>query len=74
MREVKIYSESDFPTYLPKLSALYDDLFSSGKGFRSKLITLVSEPIDLDMPSISLLAQTIEFVHNASLLHDDLID
>ena len=74
MREVKIYSESDFPTYLPKLSALYDDLFSSGKGFRSKLITLVSVPIKLDKPSISLLAQTIEFVHNASLLHDDLID
>lgn len=74
MKEFKIYSERDFPSYLPKLNALYEDLFSSGKGFRSKLINLVSEPLDLEKSTVALLAQTIEFIHNASLLHDDLID
>ncbi|AGH96323.1 polyprenyl synthetase family protein [Pseudobdellovibrio exovorus] len=70
----KIYSPQDFPAYLPKLNSLYDDLFSGGKGFRSKLIGLVSEPLKLEVSTQTLLAQTIEFIHNASLLHDDLID
>lgn len=70
----KIYSSQDFPAYLPKLSALFDDLFSGGKGFRSKLIGLVSEPLNVPHATQNLLAQTIEFIHNASLLHDDLVD
>lgn len=70
----KIYAPEDFPAYLPKLNALYDDLFSGGKGFRSKLVNLVSEPLAIGANTQSLLAQTIEFIHNASLLHDDLID
>lgn len=70
----KIYSPQDFPAYLPKLNALYDDLFSGGKGFRSKLVGLVSDPLTISHSTQTLLAQTIEFIHNASLLHDDLID
>lgn len=70
----KIYSSQDFPAYLPKLNALYDDLFSGGKGFRSKLISLVSSPLSVQAETQNLLAQTIEFIHNASLLHDDLVD
>ncbi len=71
---IKIYSPSDFPIYLPKLSALYDDLFSGGKGFRSKLVQYLGASLNLDESAIGLLAQTVEFIHNASLLHDDLID
>lgn len=71
---MKIYDSKDFPAYLPKLNLLYDDLFSGGKGFRSKLIQLVGESIKLDKSVEGLLSQTIEFIHNASLLHDDLVD
>ena len=74
MRNLKIYDAQDFPAYLPKLNALYDDLFSHGKGFRSKLIQRLSEHLSLSSQQIHLLAQTIEFIHNASLLHDDLVD
>lgn len=72
--DLKIYSETDFPTYLPKLGALYDDLFSGGKGFRAKLTQTVAEAIGAPANTIHLLCQTIEFIHNSSLLHDDLID
>lgn len=72
--DLKIYSTSDFPSYLPKLNDLYDDLFAGGKGFRAKLTQMVSECLSLDGPSIHLLCQTVEFIHNSSLLHDDLID
>lgn len=71
---VKIFSPNDFPAYLPKLNQLYDELFSGGKGFRSKLVQMVAEPIELDVNAQKLLCQTIEFIHNSSLLHDDLID
>lgn len=72
--ENKIFDPRDFPAYLPKLSHLYDDLFSGGKGFRAKLIRWMSEPLNVDDRTQLLLSQTIEFVHNASLLHDDLVD
>lgn len=71
---VKIFSPTDFPAYLPKLNQLYDELFAGGKGFRSKLVQMVSGPLSLEPQVVSLLCQTIEFIHNSSLLHDDLID
>ncbi|WP_413586302.1 polyprenyl synthetase family protein [Bdellovibrio sp. HCB274] len=72
--DLKVYDSRDFPAYLPKLNKLYDDLFSGGKGFRAKLIRMMASSISLDGKAEHLLAQTIEFIHNASLLHDDLID
>jgi octaprenyl-diphosphate synthase len=72
--DTKIYDSRDFPAYLPKLNTLYDDLFSGGKGFRAKLIRIFAENLKLPAKTELLLAQTIEFIHNASLLHDDLID
>lgn len=72
--DLKIYDSRDFPAYLPKLNNLYDDLFTGGKGFRAKLIHMVAEPLKTPPRTELLLSQTIEFIHNASLLHDDLID
>jgi octaprenyl-diphosphate synthase len=72
--DIKIYSASDFPQYLPKLNLLYDELFSGGKGFRAKLVQSVASSLSLPDDGISLLCQTIEFIHNSSLLHDDLVD
>jgi octaprenyl-diphosphate synthase len=74
MKNVKIYDSRDFPSYLPKLSNLYDDLFSGGKGFRSLLVQKIAAPLRLHDRATLLLCQTIEFIHNSSLLHDDLID
>lgn len=71
---LKIYDPQDFPAYLPKLNTLYDDLFSGGKGFRAKLVKMIGDHLSLPERSEQLLCQTIEFIHNASLLHDDLVD
>jgi octaprenyl-diphosphate synthase len=73
-QDLKIYSPQDFPAYLPKLSSLYDDLFSGGKGFRSQLVKWTSQSLAVPVETQNLLSQTIEFIHNASLLHDDLVD
>ncbi len=71
---VKLYSPQDFPAYLPKLNSLYEELFTGGKGFRAKLVGLVAEPLGISSKTQDLLNQTVEFIHNASLLHDDLVD
>lgn len=73
-RDIKVYSSSDFPSYLPKLNSLFDDLFSDGKYFRSKLIQKIGRHLSVPTDGLQLLSQTIEFIHNASLLHDDLVD
>lgn len=73
-RDLKIYSPNDFPKDLPRLSDLYDKLFSDGKGFRGQLVAEVADVLGLVPQEKLLLAQTIEFIHNSSLLHDDLID
>lgn len=74
MKNVKIYDSKDFPTYLPRLNALYDDLFMGGKAFRAQLVARVSSHLKVPERTVLLLQQTIEFIHNASLLHDDLVD
>ncbi len=74
MMDIKVFEPKDFPAYLPRLNQLYDDLFDGGKGFRARLVQMVSETLDLPQRSTQLLMQTIEFIHNASLLHDDLVD
>jgi octaprenyl-diphosphate synthase len=72
--DLKVYSSQDFPNYLPKLNDLYDDLFSGGKGFRAQLTQTVAASIDVSSDTTHLLCQTVEFIHNSSLLHDDLVD
>lgn len=73
-KDIKIFSADDFPKELPRLNELYDKLFSDGKGFRGSLVTEVASFLSLSIKEKRLLAQTIEFIHNSSLLHDDLID
>lgn len=72
--DLKVYSSQDFPNYLPKLNDLYDDLFSGGKGFRAQLTQTVANSLNVPESTTHLLCQTVEFIHNSSLLHDDLVD
>lgn len=73
-KDVKIYNSEDFPKDLPRLSELYDKLFSDGKGFRGQMVSVVGNFVSLSDREKLLLSQTVEFIHNSSLLHDDLID
>ena len=67
-------TEKDFPKYLPQMHALYKDLFGKGKLLRAKLTIEIGQHLQLPLTTQRLLAKTIEFIHNASLLHDDFID
>ena len=66
--------EADIPSHLNKMRSLYKDLFSHGKHYRGALVHMVCEELRLDEKASFVLSQTAEFIHNSSLLHDDVVD
>ena len=60
----------------PKLfaAARHLCLAKGGKRARPKLVHFFATSLDLQQPEILDVAVTAEFIHNASLLHDDVID
>ncbi len=61
-------------TKLPKLNQLYKDLFAGGKGVRARLVRDISSCLALSPDDISLLCESVENIHQSSILHDDVID
>ncbi len=74
MFKPSFYDKNDFPNHLPKLKALYGDLFADGKGFRAKLVKMLTPHLKIKADTVDSLCKAIEYIHNSSLLHDDLID
>lgn len=74
MSDVLNLVPANIPEELPKMRQLYSDLFDGGKGFRAGLVMQVAESLGLPNEDGILLARCIEFIHNSSLLHDDLVD
>ena len=57
-----------------ELSALCKKLFTGGKSIRSRLIRLIGQHLQLKEEEMTVLCRIVEYVHNSSILHDDLID
>ena len=57
-----------------ELSRLCKKLFAGGKSVRSRLIDLISGRLNLKTKETAVLCRIVEYIHNSSLLHDDLID
>lgn len=57
-----------------ELRKICEKIFSSGKGFRSSLVSLVGNFIGLGKRQQLFLSRIVEYIHNSSLLHDDFID
>jgi octaprenyl-diphosphate synthase len=49
-------------------------VFEGGKRLRSLLTLLIGETLGINLEKLVDLATAIEFVHNATLIHDDIID
>lgn len=64
----------DIPPYLNKMVDMYEDLFSGGKGYRGALVLSVASDLGVKEEYAQMLSNCIEYIHNASLLHDDFVD
>ena len=59
---------------IPNLYQLYKDLFSGGKGLRAQIVDGVCKALNFKPDLTLVLQQSIEGIHHASLLHDDVLD
>ncbi len=59
---------------IPQLEHLYQNLFSRGKTLRAFMICQVAEGLKLSKAETEKLCNIVERIHQASILHDDVID
>lgn len=74
LKDLQFYHIEDFPAHLPQLRGLYEELLGPGKALRGYLVWGLSQWLGLNDRIGQLLAQSAEFIHHASLLHDDVVD
>ena len=53
---------------------IYQNLFSGGKGLRGQLSREVADCLNIQKAQKDTLSRVVEYIHQASLLHDDVID
>jgi len=75
LNDVESLMASQSDGYDPALQAAFNVLLSTGgKRIRPTIILLISEMFAADPVKATILAASIELLHTATLVHDDLID
>lgn len=64
--------QNGFPTVFKDL--LSRSVLNGGKRLRPKLLLLISEHLQLPLSSLLVYAKVVEWIHAASLCHDDVVD
>ena len=66
-------SGSFFPE-IPEMESLYQKLFTKGKVLRGAITFEVSTCLNLSLEKKNTLSRIAEYIHQSSILHDDVID
>ena len=72
--ELEIYDASDFPKDFPFLQDICKDALTGGKAVRGLITLHICQLLDIGQKEGVTLAKCVEFIHNSSILHDDIID
>ena len=59
---------------IPQMTHLYQNLFSRGKALRAVMTSQVAEGLNIPKEESDKLGKIVEYIHQASILHDDVID
>ena len=59
---------------IPQMNHLYKNLFSRGKALRAVMTSQVSSHLDIPKEKKEALSRIVEYIHQSSILHDDVID
>lgn len=59
---------------IPQMNHLYQSLFSRGKALRAVITSQVSSYLDIPKEKRETLSRIVEYIHQSSILHDDVID
>ena len=69
-----LLNKQDLKNEPKELQIITHELFSRGKGLRSRLVSCLSSHLSLKKEDLKFLCRIVEGIHNSSLLHDDFID
>ncbi|MDE0119545.1 MAG: polyprenyl synthetase family protein [Bdellovibrionales bacterium] len=64
----------DFPLNIPQMDLLYQNLFSRGKTLRATMTSHVADCLNISKEKSDKLGKIVEYIHQSSILHDDVID
>ena len=64
----------DFPLNIPQMDHLYQSLFSRGKTLRATMTCQVASCLEIPREKRDKLGRIVEYIHQSSILHDDVID
>ena len=59
---------------IPQMKHLYQNLFSRGKELRAEMVSQVASSLKLSKEKSDKLGRIVEYIHQSSILHDDVID
>ena len=59
---------------IPQMKNLYQNLFSRGKELRARLVSQVASSLQISEERSNKLGRIVEYIHQSSILHDDVID
>ena len=64
----------ELSTDIPQMEYLYQNLLSRGKALRAQMTCQVADCLKIDREKRNKLARIVEYIHQSSILHDDVID
>ena len=59
---------------IPQMKYLYQNLFGRGKALRAEMTCQVAQSLNLSREKSDKLGRIVEYIHQSSILHDDVID
>ncbi len=74
MEEKSFHFKRDFPLNIPQMDLLYQNLFSRGKTLRATMTCHVAACLNISKEKSDKLGKIVEYIHQSSILHDDVID
>ncbi len=64
----------EFSPDIPQIKYLCQNLFSTGKALRATITCQVADCLNISKEKKEKLAKIVEYIHQSSILHDDVID
>ena len=74
IKEKSLDLTKEISSDIPQMKHLYQNLFSRGKELRAEMVSQVASSLRISKEKSDKLGGIVEYIHQSSILHDDVID
>ncbi len=74
IKEKSLDLTKEISSDIPQMKHLYQNLFSRGKELRAEMVSQVASSLRISKEKSDKLGRIVEYIHQSSILHDDVID